>query len=217
VLVENRRTERLVHMARRLTPRQEIKYSGRMSIIEDRLAGALAGRIRAEREARGWSLADLGERAGVSKAMISKVERSEASPTAALLGRLSGAFGLTLSMLLARAEQNRDGLVRAGDQARWRDPATGYERRQVFVSADWPFELTQVELPAGASVAFPAASYAFMRQVVWVLDGRLVFEEGEIRHVLKAGDRLQLGPPRDCVFLNEGARPCRYLVAVLRG
>ena len=56
----------------------------------------LAQRLKAEREARNWSLAELAERSGVSKAMISKIERDEVSPTAALLGRLSGAFGLSL-------------------------------------------------------------------------------------------------------------------------
>ena len=64
----------------------------------------LAMRIRLEREQRGWSLADLAQRSGVSRAMINKVERGESSPTAALLGRLSGALGLTMSTLLARAE-----------------------------------------------------------------------------------------------------------------
>src|SRR6266478_9007342 len=62
---------------------------------------AIARRLRAEREARGWTIADLAALSGVSKAMISKIERAEASPTAMLLGRLSGAFGLTLSRLLA--------------------------------------------------------------------------------------------------------------------
>ena len=57
----------------------------------------IAARIRGERAARRWSLDDLADRASVSKAMISKIERGEASPTAALLGRLSAAYGLTLS------------------------------------------------------------------------------------------------------------------------
>ena len=52
----------------------------------------LARRLRLEREARGWSLAELAARSGVSKAMISKIERDEVSPTAALLGRTSGAI-----------------------------------------------------------------------------------------------------------------------------
>jgi transcriptional regulator with XRE-family HTH domain len=52
-------------------------------------APRIANRIRVEREQRSWSLADLSERSGVSRAMISKIERNEASPTATVLGRLS--------------------------------------------------------------------------------------------------------------------------------
>jgi transcriptional regulator with XRE-family HTH domain len=89
--------------------------------------------------------------------MISKIERAEASPTAALLGRLSAAFGLTLSALLAEAETQPHGPVRAEAQALWRDPATGYIRRQVSASPTSPLELTEVELPPGAAVSFPAA------------------------------------------------------------
>ncbi|HZH28902.1 MAG TPA: XRE family transcriptional regulator [Azospirillaceae bacterium] len=187
-----------------------------MSIIDDEPGPDLARRIRLEREARGWSLADLAERSGVSKAMISKVERAEASPTAALLGRLSGAFGLTLSTLLARAEGGGGRVVRAAEQPLWTDPATGYVRRQVSPASDIPLELTQVELPAGAEVAFPAASYAFIRQMVWVLDGELVFVEGGTVHELSAGDCIALGSPADCVFRNASGGTCRYLVAVLR-
>ncbi|MFZ3004737.1 MAG: helix-turn-helix transcriptional regulator, partial [Phenylobacterium sp.] len=60
----------------------------------------LANRLRLERDRRGWSLADLAERAGVSKATISKIERQEVSPTAVILVRLAGAFDLTLAGLL---------------------------------------------------------------------------------------------------------------------
>ncbi len=76
------------------------------TIIEELLDGQIASRIRVERDARNWSLDDLAQRSGVSRAMISKVERRESSPTAVLLGKLSAAFGLTLSQLLARAERD---------------------------------------------------------------------------------------------------------------
>jgi transcriptional regulator with XRE-family HTH domain len=177
---------------------------------------ALAARIRLERETRGWSLGDLAERSGVSKAMISKIERGEASPTASLLGRLSGAFSLTLSALLARAEMGGGRLLRASEQPQWRDPATGYVRRHISPASDLPLELVRVELPAGASVTFPASSYAFLRQLVWVMKGRLDFVEGSVVHQMSPGDCLELGPPTDCTFKTRGREPCIYLVAVVR-
>ncbi len=63
----------------------------------------IASRIRLERDARGWSLAELAERAGVSKATISNIERADVSPTAVVLVRLAAAFDLTLAGLMLRA------------------------------------------------------------------------------------------------------------------
>lgn len=182
----------------------------------DDTGARLAARIRAEREARGWSLADLAARSGVSKAMISKVERGEASPTAMILVRLSSAFELTLATLLIRAEGGGGRLSRAADQKTWRDPGTGYVRRQVFADPQSPLELTTVELPAGAEVAFPAASYAFIRQVVWVQAGVLTIEDGPTRVTLSPGDAYAFGEPADARFLNATDCPCAYVVALSR-
>jgi transcriptional regulator with XRE-family HTH domain len=193
-----------------------------MDEMQDTLtAGAyLAARLRTEREARGWSLGDLAARSGVSRAMISKVERNEASPTAILLGRLSGAFGLTLSTLLARSETDAIGdgrVARAAQQARWTDPETGYVRRAVSPPGATP-ELVQVELPPGARVHYPKSAFTFLRgQCVWVLSGGLDFIEGTLTHRLRRGDCLTLGPPSDCSFVNASATaPCVYLVALSR-
>src|SRR5258708_18688556 len=96
-----------------------------MSLLLDNTASRIAGRLRLEREMRGWSLADLAERSGVSKATISKIEREEVSPTAVILVRLAGAFDLTLAGLLLRAEGEGKRLSRAAEQPVWRDPASG--------------------------------------------------------------------------------------------
>lgn len=182
-----------------------------MSNIAD---NGIGERIRRERLARNWSLADLAGKSNVSKAMISKIERGETSPTAALLGRISGAFELTLSVLLARAEERAGRLQRAGNQPTWRDPETGYVRTQVSPVSGVPLELVRVELPPGASVTYPAASYVFIQQAIWMLSGHLIFLEGDTIHNMETGDCLVLGPPQRCTFRNGSNDPCSYLVVI---
>jgi transcriptional regulator with XRE-family HTH domain len=180
------------------------------------LSASLAAALRGARVARGLSAAGLAERADVSRAMIGKIERGEAQPTAVLLGRLSGALGMTLSELVARAEGNGSRLVRAEDQPVWTDPGTGYRRRAISPAAGRPLELVEVVLPGQAEVSYPADAYSFIHQQIWVLGGRLRFREGEVQHELEAGDCLQLGPPAACTFVNPADEPCRYLVALTR-
>ncbi|MBY4730492.1 XRE family transcriptional regulator [Cupriavidus pauculus] len=187
-----------------------------MSRLPEDPTHAISARVRIERESRGWSLADLADRSCVSRAMISKIERGEASPTATVLGRLSGAFGLQLSMLLALAEQSGERLSRHADQPVWQDPETGYTRRAISPRNGGMLELVHVTLPGRARVAYPSSAFTFQHQQIWVTEGTLVFEEGELVHTLHAGDCLQLGPPAPCTFVNPGSTPCVYVVALVR-
>jgi len=182
-----------------------------MSLLLDNTASRIAGRLRLERESRGWSLADLAERSGVSKATISKIEREEVSPTAVILVRLAGAFDLTLAGLLLRAE-DQGRLTRATEQPVWRDPDTGY----LFSRPDHPLEIIRVELPAGQRVVLPASSYAHIRQAVWVQAGQLVIIEAGERRELGTGDCLGFGSPSEVTFANETAAWCVYVVVLAR-
>jgi transcriptional regulator with XRE-family HTH domain len=178
------------------------------------LSASLAATVKAGRHERGWSINALAQASGVSRAMIAKIERGDAQPTAALLARLSGAFGMTLSELIASAEGVPDRLFRRERQPVWRDPETGYVRRAVSPTAGLMLQLVEIELPAQARVPMPRESYLFIDQQIWVLEGRLRFTEGDETHELAAGDCLQLGEPQACVFENPANMPCRYLVAI---
>jgi transcriptional regulator with XRE-family HTH domain len=124
--------------------------------MSDPLSASIAATLHAARRARDLSVSALAERSGVSRAMIGKIERGEAQPTAALLGRLSGALGMTLSELVARAEGGDRRLRRAADQPTWTDPESGYRRRAVSPSSGGQLELVEVELPGGAEVSYGA-------------------------------------------------------------
>ena len=187
-----------------------------MTAVPDTLAASLAGALQAARQARGLSVSALAEQSGVSRAMIAKVERGDAQPTAVLLARLASALGMTLSELVARAEDGGGRLLRLGDQPTWTDPASGYRRRAVSPASGRPLELVEVELPAGARVAFAPDAYALVHQQIWVLHGHLRLHEGDTVHELDTGDCLQLGPPEPRVYVNPTDRTCRYLVALTR-
>ena len=106
--------------------------------MTDNINQRISARIRLERESRGWSLSELAERAGISRAMIHKIERGDSSPTATLLARLSGAFGISMSTLIARAEMQEGKLLRLANQPVWRDPQTHYLRR-LSTSSRWSY------------------------------------------------------------------------------
>ncbi|MFF3515160.1 helix-turn-helix domain-containing protein [Streptomyces sp. NPDC002573] len=193
-----------------------------MSNIVDPLVGQIAARVRTERERRRWTLAQLADASGVSQAMISRIERGESSPTAVVLGKLSAAFQLSIASLLALAEGTQDateavaGVRRPADTPEWQDPGTGYRRRQI-TGPRFPAEVAEIRLPAGAQVPYPGAAFAFVRQIVWVLDGHLTFHEGDTVHELDAGDTIELGEPTERVFANTTNAECRYAVILTRG
>jgi transcriptional regulator with XRE-family HTH domain len=176
--------------------------------IEQRIAAHLKQR----RLGSGLSLADLAERSGVSRAMISKVERSAASPTAALLGRLCNGLGLTLSSLIANAEQSSSPLVKAKDQATWQDPDTGLTR--TMISADSAVEIVRIDLPPDASVSYDPQRYLRYEQHVVPIKGRLQLTVGEKEYQLGPWDCLLMPTNFPLRFHNRGKVGCRYLVIV---
>jgi len=186
-----------------------------MSSKEDEIVQRIAGKVREEREKKHWSLSDLAERSGVSRAMIHKIERAESSPTATILARLSAAFDMSMSQLLAETDTRSGTLIKLAEQPTWTDPETGYLRRQVS-SWQLPVDIVSIELPAQCSVTIPTVSYPARRQLIWVSEGELTFTEGEHTTVLSVGDCLELGEPTECTFHNATETLCRYTVVVVK-
>ncbi len=176
----------------------------------------IAGHLRRLRVERKLTLEALAERSGVSRSAISLIERGESSPTAVVLARLTAALGVTLGTLFEAEAPVPSPLARCRDQPIWRDPATGYGRRNLsppgFESA---LQLVEVEFPPGARVAYdngPAG--ADIDQQVWLLDGVMDIGAGEAAHRLEAGDCLAMRLDGPTHFHNPGDRPARYLVAL---
>jgi transcriptional regulator with XRE-family HTH domain len=181
------------------------------------LDARLAARLAALRAERGWSLDDLAERSGISRATLSRLERAQTSPTAALLGRLCTAYGRTMSRLVAEAEAEPALLMRQADQPLWTDPETGFRRRNVSPPASgFEAELVEAVLPAGAVIAYDAPGEAGLEQHIWLLAGLLELTVDGIAHVLRPGDCLRFRLFGATRFAATGLQDAHYVIAVVR-
>lgn len=177
----------------------------------------LAQRLSDLRLEKGWSLETLAGLTGISRASLSRIERAETSPTAALLNRLCHAYGLTMSRLLSDVEQEAVQLWRPEQQSIWRDVAHGYERRSLSPPAQaFHAELVEARLAGGARIDYDIPPLAGLEQHIWILEGVLEFHMDERFWRLEQGDCLRFhlfGPTR---FYAPEAAGVRYALVVAR-
>lgn len=189
-----------------------------MEITPETFDNETGERMKALRLAQGFTLDELAKRSGVSRAMISRIERGETSPTAQLLARLCSALGSTLSRFFAAQDVSGHPLLRAGDQRVWRDPATGYIRRSVSPDGTGsPVDIVEVDFPPGACVIFE--SHQFDRELtqhLWLFKGRMTMTAGNMVHRLEAGDCLFMRLDESHVFDNPNPEPARYAIILNR-
>jgi transcriptional regulator with XRE-family HTH domain len=195
------------------------RISFTLDISDPDINHRIAAQARCLRASSGLSLQALASRSGVSRSMISLIERGETSPTAVVLERLSVGLGVPLARLFdAPADRGvvPEPVVRRADQPLWRDPASGYLRRNVS-PPHWPspIKIVEVDFPAGARVAYETgARDPPVYQQVWVSSGRLQIALGNEHYRLDAGDCLAMQLDRPTVFANRTRHAARYVVVI---
>ncbi|MBB4183586.1 transcriptional regulator with XRE-family HTH domain [Sinorhizobium terangae] len=189
-----------------------------MEYLNDPLERAIGERVRQLRSEQALTLDDLATRSGVSRAMISRIERGETSPTAQLLAKLCSALGTTLSALFAFDVKDASPVARRADQRLWRDPESGYLRRSVSPEGvGSPVDIVQVEFPPHARVVFERQpADRGITQHLWLFSGRLELTMEGGSHLLEAGDCLFMGLEEAHVFHNPHDEPAHYAVILCR-
>jgi transcriptional regulator with XRE-family HTH domain len=176
----------------------------------------IAQRLTALRGERGYSLEALANRSGMSRATLSRLERCELSPTAAMLGKLCTIYGWTMSRLIADAESSSPSVIRAGDQVTWQDPETGYIRRVVSPpGSGLRAELVEVRLRPGTAVSFEASPIPGLEHHLWVLDGTLDLNVEGAQFRLRKGDCLRFVLRGATRFECPGKRSARYVLGIV--
>ena len=176
----------------------------------------IARRVAALRAGRGLSLDQLAAASGVSRSTISLIERGETSATAVVLEKLAAGLGLALAALFETERAAPGPLMRRAEQTQWRDPASGYLRRNVSPpDHPSPMRIVEVEFPAGKRVVLEgAAADATIQQQVWLLDGTMELTHAGQTWRLEAGDCLAMRLDGPVEFRNPTRRPARYAVVI---
>lgn len=189
------------------------------SRTESAAPSAVGGRIRALREAMGFSLRDLAERSGVSAPMLSQVERGETSPTLAVAEKIASGLELTLSQLLRLDEGEHVAISRAGQRRRYERGGHRFEE----LTPPLPGQRADVSLHTlapGATTGGPGDPPMHepgSRETAVVLEGTLaLFVEGA-RHDLSSGDSVTFDADLPHHFENEGEEPTRFLAVIAAG
>ena len=176
----------------------------------------IAQRVAALRASSGLSLDALAAQSGVSRSTISLIERGETSATAVVLEKLAAGLGVALAALFETERAAPGPLMRRAEQVEWRDPASGYLRRNVS-PPDYPspLRIVEVEFPAGRRVLLEGGTPATaIDEQVWVLEGVMTLTLGRTRHELKEGDCLALHVDGPIEFHNPTRRMARYAVVI---
>jgi transcriptional regulator with XRE-family HTH domain len=176
----------------------------------------IASRVRALRADLGMTLDALAAKTDVSRSMISLIERGESSPTAVVLEKIATGLGVPLAALFDDASAAGEPVSRRDDRTPWRDPQSGYVRRNISpANVPSPFQIVEIVLPAGARVAYETgARDVSLHQQIWVQEGSIEVTLGRVTYRLAEDDCLAMQLDEPTAFRNRTRKPARYIVVV---
>lgn len=176
----------------------------------------LAARLTDLRRHAGWSLDQLAEKSGVSRATLSRIERGNVSPTAAVLCQIAKAHSVPVSVLFSDTDSGGEALVPHGKQTVWEDASCGFRRRSVSPAIrGFRGSLIEGELRPGCSISYDTPPLPGLEHHLVLLSGGLeVTVSGVVYHLAK-GDclRFRLDGPNQ--YRATGSLPARYLLTVI--
>jgi transcriptional regulator with XRE-family HTH domain len=193
----------------------EEKVSDGSTLVESVSAGKIGSRVRELRRLKGFTLEVLAERSGVSRAMISKIERGEKNPTLVVAAKIAEGFGITLSQLVGIEERREVIVVPKERRMVMRDPATGFERQLLSPTFGRKgVEFIRNMVPEGStSGEFPPHKRGVVEYIV-VERGSLKAILAEEEYLLEEGDAIYFEADVPHRFENAGDGECSYYLVI---
>jgi transcriptional regulator with XRE-family HTH domain len=182
----------------------------------DRTVSELGTKVARARTERGWSLAQLAQRSGVSAAAVHKIEKNGMTPTIATLMKIAAALGKSVAHFVDEPATPSVNVIRGDERARVYTSKHGLELRNLS-GRYGGFAMAGAE-----AVVEPGADSGPMpmnhpgEELVIVLEGSMVFEVDGVPHAIAKGDSIHFRAVRPHSWRNARDEPARLVWLVVR-
>lgn len=171
----------------------------------DAVSSHLCRRVKQLRVERGWSLDSLSKACGVSRSMLSQIERNQTNPTLAVMFRIAQAFGMTLGQLVETpgATSNVD-VIRASDRAfHYRSDKDCEIRTLSPLHLEKDVEFYEVTLQSGGALR-SSPHFEGTREFLTVQKGSVRVESAGDAEELEPGDSASYRADVPHAIINAG-------------
>ncbi|MDB6076103.1 MAG: sinR [Verrucomicrobiaceae bacterium] len=176
----------------------------------------LGRRVKKLRGDRGWSLEELAAASGVSRSMLSEIERERANPTLSVTYRIARAFGLSLQDLIESADcASSIQIIRADDRAQiFRSDKQCQIRTLSPLNLEKDVEFYEVRLPVGGALR-SQAHVDGTREFLTVEEGAVELVSGTSTEALAKGDSATYRVDVAHSIVNSGRREALLFLVVI--
>lgn len=200
------------------TQRKKTKPAAAEPAAADAISRQLGTRLKLLRGERGWSLDALASASGVSRSMLSQIERNQANPTLAVTMRIAGAFGMGLAELLEMpGASSAVNVIRADDHSfHYRSDKYCRIRTLSPLNLEKDVEFYEVQFQPGGALR-SAPHFEGTREFLTVQEGEVSVESGGDAETLRAGDSASYRADVPHAIINVGKKQAViFLVDIYR-
>ncbi|MDT8900802.1 helix-turn-helix domain-containing protein [Anaeroselena agilis] len=182
----------------------------------ENLSAVIGANLAEIRKQRGLSLEKVSELSGVSKAMVSQIERGESNPTVATLWKIALGLKIAFSELITE-KRPPVVVVRSADIPPMIDDAAGLKIIPLFpFEQGHHFEICLVTLePSASHASDPHATHT--EEYIFVIEGAIEITIGGDAYRLGTGDALHTHADKPHFYRNLSDRPVRFLNTIYYG
>ncbi len=181
----------------------------------DDVGQSLCRRVRELRKRRGWTLEEMSAACGVSRSMLSEIERQRANPTLAVAFRIAQALGMSLGELVeAPAATRQVEVIRSDDRTfHYRSDRHCRIRTLSPLHLEKSVEYYEIVLRPGGALR-SAAHFAGARELLTVQQGLVrVTSRGDAED-LRRGDSAHYPADVPPSIENTGAQDAVLFLVV---